>query len=181
MVPTKEDFSANERVKEFIESIGSSYLNFAREIGMGNSARSVYKVVNNEQKPTPKFIKRVIERYPDLSYDWIVHGRGRMLKENTNNGDSNYVFAAHDHFDKEVTNVQNTIKMLHTELVSTKAHFSQMFNVFFTKMDQLTESNNSLKSSNIRLHDDIIEMAIRLKDLENKANDISDDIKKNGN
>lgn len=181
MASTKEDFSANERVKEFIESLGSSYLNFAREIGMGNSARSVYKVVNNEQKPTPKFIKRVLERYPDLSYEWITQGRGSMLKENASNGDSNYVFAAHDYFDQQVKVVKNDIRELTNELVSTKGHFSQMLNVFFTKIDSLTESNNALKATNIRLHDDIIEMAIRLKDLENKANDISDDIKKNGN
>ena len=68
-----------DRFKEVERSLGINSNQLATEIGV--SGRSVYATTSDGNEPTPKLIKKVTDRFPIISYNWMMFGHGSMLKE----------------------------------------------------------------------------------------------------
>tara|TARA_B100000965_G_scaffold186802_1_gene155854 strand:- start:202 stop:711 length:510 start_codon:yes stop_codon:yes gene_type:complete len=68
-----------DRFKEVERSLGINSNQLATEIGV--SARSVYATTSDENEPTPKLIKKVTDRFPQISNEWMMFGFGTMLDE----------------------------------------------------------------------------------------------------
>ncbi|MDY5968623.1 MAG: helix-turn-helix transcriptional regulator [Bacteroidales bacterium] len=61
----------NLKLNEFAEEIGKEYSTI-RNISSGNT-------------PISKFMaKAIVRRYPEISYDWLLTGKGQMLKDTGN-------------------------------------------------------------------------------------------------
>ncbi len=71
--------SMKERILEFLrkENITSSHL--AGEIGVQPSAIS--HILSGRNNPSLDFVIRMLEKYPFLSTDWLLFGKGPMYSE----------------------------------------------------------------------------------------------------
>jgi len=68
----------NERILKFLQIEGINAKQFASEIGVLNS--SVSHVLSGRNKPSFDFIQKILNRYNHLSADWLILGKGPMLK-----------------------------------------------------------------------------------------------------
>ena len=72
----------NQRVKEFILRENKSSAQLAEEIGVQPSGIS--HILSGRNNPSLDFILKMLEKYPFLSTDWLLFGKGTMYKEHVN-------------------------------------------------------------------------------------------------
>jgi transcriptional regulator with XRE-family HTH domain len=69
-----------DRIIEFLNNENISSANFAQEIGVQPSGIS--HIISGRNKPSLDFIIKMLNRYPKLSTEWLLFGKGKMLNEN---------------------------------------------------------------------------------------------------
>jgi plasmid maintenance system antidote protein VapI len=69
-----------DRIIEFLNNENISSANFAQEIGVQPSGIS--HIISGRNKPSLDFIVKMLNRYPKLSTEWLLFGKGQMLNEN---------------------------------------------------------------------------------------------------
>ncbi|MCA1757460.1 MAG: helix-turn-helix domain-containing protein [Bacteroidales bacterium] len=77
-----------ERIIAFLETINLGSSQFAGEIGVQPSGIS--HIVSGRNNPSLDFVLKVLNRYPDLSSDWLLFGRGEMFRDSSPQPDGNY-------------------------------------------------------------------------------------------
>jgi len=65
-----------DRVKKIIELKGLNPSYFADHIGISRS--SLNHVLNGRNNPSLELVKKIREKYPDISYDWLISESGPM-------------------------------------------------------------------------------------------------------
>jgi transcriptional regulator with XRE-family HTH domain len=55
---------------------------FADEIGVQRS--SISHVLSGRNKPGLEFIQKILKKYPEISSDWILFGKGKMMSDQEN-------------------------------------------------------------------------------------------------
>ncbi len=70
------------RLITFIKYLGLNNSRFADEINVQRSGIS--HILSGRNKPGMDFISKILESYPDLNPDWLIMGRGEMLKTGKN-------------------------------------------------------------------------------------------------
>lgn len=69
----------NRRIRRIIDHYQLEQKEFAKFIGVTNSTISV---TVNELKPAgAKVILNILEKYPNISSEWLIRGRGNMFLE----------------------------------------------------------------------------------------------------
>jgi transcriptional regulator with XRE-family HTH domain len=68
------------RIIEFLRNENLTSAQFAQEIGVQPS--SISHIISGRNKPSLEFIFKMISRYPSLSTDWLIFGKGSMFREN---------------------------------------------------------------------------------------------------
>ncbi len=51
---------------------------FAEKIGVQRS--SVSHVISGRNRPSLDFVKKILDAFPDISYEWLISGDGEMIK-----------------------------------------------------------------------------------------------------
>lgn len=69
-----------DRIIEFLRAENISSASFAQEIGV--QASGISHIISGRNKPSLDFIVKMLNRYPSLSTEWILFGKGKMLKAN---------------------------------------------------------------------------------------------------
>lgn len=69
-----------DRIIEFLKGENISSAIFAQQIGVQPSGIS--HIFSGRNKPSLDFIIKMLNRYPSLSTEWLLFGKGKMLKEN---------------------------------------------------------------------------------------------------
>jgi transcriptional regulator with XRE-family HTH domain len=65
-----------KRLQKIIEEQGLSLNAFAQEIGVNRS--TVSHILTGRNKPSVEVLQKILKRFPDLSSDWLLLGRGGM-------------------------------------------------------------------------------------------------------
>ena len=68
-----------ERLLEFLKTENKSSAQFAEEIGVQPS--SISHIISGRNNPSLDFIVKMLNKYPALSTDWLLFGKGKMYKE----------------------------------------------------------------------------------------------------
>jgi len=68
----------SDRLQSFIKYLGLNNTRFAAEINVQRSGIS--HILSGRNKPGLDFVYKIFDTYPDLSPDWLIMGRGEMLK-----------------------------------------------------------------------------------------------------
>lgn len=70
--------STKERLKKYIKYLNIPISAFEKSIGVGNA------YVNSiSQSIQPDKLLLIVEKYPDLNIEWLIIGKGEMLKSAT--------------------------------------------------------------------------------------------------
>jgi predicted transcriptional regulator len=74
-----EEISAqSSRLKQFIEHTGMTVSQFGKQCGFA-SASTLHNVIAVGKTPSQKVLEKIISRFPQLNYDWIILGFGEMI------------------------------------------------------------------------------------------------------
>ena len=68
-----------ERLLEFLRSENKSSAQLAEEIGVQPSGIS--HIISGRNNPSLDFVIKMLERYPYLSTEWLLFGKGLMYKD----------------------------------------------------------------------------------------------------
>jgi transcriptional regulator with XRE-family HTH domain len=68
-----------ERLLEFLKKENKSSALLAEEIGV--QASGISHILSGRNNPSLDFILRMLEKYPYLSTEWLLFGKGTMYKE----------------------------------------------------------------------------------------------------
>jgi transcriptional regulator with XRE-family HTH domain len=67
------------RILEFLKTENKSSAQFADEIGVQPS--SISHIISGRNNPSLDFVMKMLTKYPSLSTDWLLFGRGMMYRE----------------------------------------------------------------------------------------------------
>jgi transcriptional regulator with XRE-family HTH domain len=67
-----------ERILEFLRAENKSSAQFAEEIGVQPSGIS--HILSGRNNPSLDFVMKMLDKYSDLSVDWLLFGKGKMYK-----------------------------------------------------------------------------------------------------
>jgi transcriptional regulator with XRE-family HTH domain len=67
-----------ERILEFLRRENKSSVHFAEEIGVQPSGIS--HILSGRNKPSLDFVIKMLEKYPFLSTEWLLFGKGTMYR-----------------------------------------------------------------------------------------------------
>jgi transcriptional regulator with XRE-family HTH domain len=68
------------RIQRIIDEKGLSISAFADEIGVNKP--SMAHTMSGRNRPSLDFITKILERYTEISSEWLIFGHGLMLKSN---------------------------------------------------------------------------------------------------
>lgn len=68
-----------DRIIQFITKKELSYTKFADEIGVQRS--SISHILSGRNKPSFDFIEKILKAYPDINTEWLILGKGNMIKK----------------------------------------------------------------------------------------------------
>ena len=68
-----------ERILEFLRIENRSSAQFAEEIGVQPS--SISHIISGRNNPSLDFVIKMLTKYPDISSDWLLFGKGQMYRE----------------------------------------------------------------------------------------------------
>ena len=63
-----------DRINHIIHSKGLNLSKFAEEIGVQRS--NISHILSGRNKPSLDFVMKILERYPEVSTDWLINGKG---------------------------------------------------------------------------------------------------------
>jgi len=68
-----------DRILEFLKTENKSSAQFAEEIGVQPSGIS--HIISGRNNPSLDFVIKMLNKYPALSTDWLIFGKGQMYRE----------------------------------------------------------------------------------------------------
>lgn len=71
-----------ERIQFILEREGMNKNSFSEAIGLSSNV-TITRIIKEKRKASPYTCKKITDRFPQYSYEWILEGKGEMLKENT--------------------------------------------------------------------------------------------------
>ena len=75
------NMNINERFTTILEYSGFTASEFADEIDVQRS--SISHIISGRNKPSLEFIVKIKNRFPEISWDWIILGQGEMLQNDS--------------------------------------------------------------------------------------------------
>ena len=69
----------NERLKLIIERFGENTTSFAKKIDIAQPV--LYNYVVKDRQPPTNVIEKILLTYPDIDANWLITGKGAMIKE----------------------------------------------------------------------------------------------------
>lgn len=67
-----------ERIRLLLETLNLTASQFADEINVQRSG--VSHIMSGRNKASLEFIKKILDRYPEISPDWLISGKGPMYR-----------------------------------------------------------------------------------------------------
>lgn len=130
-----------KRISKIIEYKKLNSSQFAEEIGVQRS--SISHILSGRNKPSLDLVLKILERFPEIEQNWLLFGKGEMLKEY--DLFSNVAEKSANTKEKEDDNVRNRENEDNqdapTDFIDIVS--KNLFN------SQSTSTNNSKESSNI--------------------------------
>ena len=69
-----------ERIIAVMTFFGLNKNSFSNEVGFKDGT-TIGKIINEKRKPNPATLAKIVNRFPQVNYDWLLTGQGEMLKE----------------------------------------------------------------------------------------------------
>jgi transcriptional regulator with XRE-family HTH domain len=76
-----------DRIQQFLNHTGYTATRLANELKVQRSGIS--HILSGRNQPSYDFLIRLLNRFPDISADWLLTGKGNMYKNKADNNESN--------------------------------------------------------------------------------------------
>lgn len=91
-----------QRIEKVMTYLKLNKNSFSKEIGMSSNV-TIGRILNEDRNPHPSTLQKIVDRFPQIDYEWLLTGEGSMLKdlpgstnsENTNQKSDDMI---HDNF-----------------------------------------------------------------------------------
>lgn len=111
-----------ERLKQLVELKGISSRAFALSIGVSSQVFGKYL---KDREPSYDTLRRIIETYDDISAEWLLTGKGEMLKKNAEESqiteDNSRLWALIESQTRTIESQQRTIEVFAQKGVAVDA------------------------------------------------------------
>ena len=97
-----------ERLLEFLKKENKSSAQLAEEIGV--QASGISHILSGRNNPSLDFVLRMLEKYPFISIEWLLFGKGSMYREPRMQ--SLFDFSQSDIADTNIRPADETIKQV---------------------------------------------------------------------
>lgn len=124
-----------DRIKQLMESLHMTQMNFAQYIGM--SPASLSSIFNDRTKPTLNTVEAIKNKIPRINTEWLIFGTGGMYvsdtQEQTPISDTDleqepildFGIEAHEHLQEQPSapTVSNIVQKQHPEIVKQEIKY----------------------------------------------------------
>ena len=69
------------RLQKILTYYGLSAAAFAEKMGIGRS--TISHIISGRNKPSLEFVLHILETFEDVTFDWLIYGKGTFPKTNT--------------------------------------------------------------------------------------------------
>ena len=90
-----------ERLLLFLNELGLSSTKLALAIGV--QASSISHILSGRNKPSFDFITKLLNTYDELNADWLLLGKGSMIKEDITTNNESKTFVQADLFSQNIS------------------------------------------------------------------------------
>ena len=167
------------RLNKFIMETGFSYSEFARQCKIPQT-RSITAICSDGKIPTGKLLDKIIKRFPQLNYDWVLLGYGEMIVKGIQNQPANAnslkksMDASYENIQEYLENhdyalnyLANKIEKALLSSVKTYQQVNDRLDVFENNLSSLKDNQikfiNALNINTERAINNINENIIRLE------------------
>ena len=74
-----------KRITQLLETHNITKYKFCRDLGLSNG------FLDKEREITTDRYAKILEYFPQINPDWLLTGRGEMLRSDSNNASNNYI------------------------------------------------------------------------------------------
>lgn len=160
---SKSEGSSPNRLGYFLENTGFSIPEILVKCGIEKSRRTIYKIVNEGHKPSPKILRAIKEKFPELDIPYILTGNFNTVQQKSKENFLNPTFTQREKIMIDQTASFNEMK---ETLNKTVLMQSEMMNRFLIKFQDM-------ESSNIKLRGEVIHLMKGVEAIKRKQNEIS--------
>ena len=160
---SKSEGSSPNRLGYFLENTGFSIPEILVKCGIEKSRRTIYKIVNEGHKPSPKILRAIKEKFPELDIPYILTGNFNTVQQKSKENFLNTTFTQREKIMIDQTASFNEMK---ETLNKTVLMQSEMMNRFLMKFQDM-------ESSNIKLRGEVIHLMKGVEAIKRKQNEIS--------
>ena len=160
---SKSEGSSPNRLGYFLENTGFSIPEILVKCGIEKSRRTIYKIVNEGHKPSPKILRAIKEKFPELDIPYILTGNFNTVQQKSKENFLNQTFTQREKIMIDQTASFNEMK---ETLNKTVLMQSEMMNRFLMKFQDM-------ESSNIKLRGEVIHLMKGVEAIKRKQNEIS--------
>ena len=144
----KSEENAATRLAYFLKNTGFSIPEILIKCGIEKSRRTIYKIVSEGHKPSPKILRTIKEQFPELDIPYIMSGSTNAVQEKSKEININTKFTQREKIMIEQTSSFNEMK---ETLNKTVLMQSEMMNRFLMKFQDMEASNIKLRGEVIHL------------------------------
>ncbi len=98
-----------KRIEQIIEYYNLNKSSLSRELGFSQNS-TIGRIINEKREPSHKTFEKILKRFPDLNYDWLVLGKGDMFNNEIRDNskriklyNANGIEASHDEIAAYIT------------------------------------------------------------------------------
>ena len=76
----------NSRLSQFLSAENLTQAQFADSIGVGRA--SISHIMSGRNKPSYEFLSAMMAHYPEVNYEWLILGKGKMYRSSAKSSDT---------------------------------------------------------------------------------------------
>ncbi len=145
---SESEGNAANRLAYFLKNTGFSIPEILIKCGIEKSRRTIYKIVNEGHKPSPRILRAIKEKFPELDIPYILTGGTNAVQQKSKENFNNTTFTQSEKIMIKQTESFNEMK---ETLNKTVLMQSEMMNRFLMKFQDM-------EASNIKLRGEVIEL-----------------------
>lgn len=149
------------RLAYFLKNTGFSIPEILIKCGIEKSRRTIYKIVSEGHKPSPRILRAIKEQFPELDIPYILTG-GNTVQDKSKENFNNTTFTQKEKIMIEQTASFNDMKETLNNSVLMQ---SEMMNRFLMKFQDM-------EASNIKLRGEVIDLMKGVEDIKKNQDDM---------
>jgi len=129
-----------ERIEKVIEHLGLNKNSFSKEIGLSNNV-TIGRIIKQKRTPSSGTLRKISNRFPEISYEWLLTGSGDMIKSRSKSKQKNQSTTITEKSPEQVTHDPSNANLL------SRANYDRLVEA----LTELVNTNRELTRTNERL------------------------------